>query len=132
MPARNASGGAPYTICIAERNPRIRAFLIKEFAGRGYEVVAAGSGSELIAAAAAAPRPDLFVIDPETPGLESSLAGRGGGTLRPMILHALLPDSEGHPLVALADAVIEKDADPSVLAKAVEQLLRTRRTGEER
>lgn len=112
------------TVCIAERNPRIRAFLLKEFREAGYGVVAASNGPELAAAAAADPRPDVFVVDPGIPQLDRVLSGRAAALVRPMVAYALMPDCEGHPLLAAAAAVVEKGEDPRELRAVVEQVLR--------
>lgn len=111
-------------VCIAERNPRIRAFLLKEFHRAGYRVLAASNGDELAAAATAAPRPDLFVVDLGMSGLEQGLSGRSAALIRPLVAYALLPDNEGHPLLGAASAVVEKGGDPRELLAVVERLLR--------
>jgi DNA-binding response OmpR family regulator len=110
-------------VCIAERNPRIRAFLLQEFARAGYRVLPASNGDELAAAAAAASRPDLFVVDLGMPGLEQGLSGRSAALVRPLVAYALLPDNEGHPLLGAASAVVEKGADPRELLAVVQRLL---------
>ncbi|MEW5774141.1 MAG: hypothetical protein AB1916_11535 [Thermodesulfobacteriota bacterium] len=111
-------------VCIAERNPRIRAFLLKEFRRTGYRVQAASNDRELAAAATAEPRPDVFVVDLDMPGLEQGLSGRAAALVRPLVAYALLPDCEGHPLLATASAVVEKGGDPRELLAVVERLLR--------
>jgi len=112
------------SVCIAERNPHIREFLRKEFQRAGYRVLAASNGRELAAAAAAEPRPDVFVVDVDVPGLEQGLSGQPAALVRPLVAYALLPDNEGHPLLAAASAVVEKGGDPQRLIAVVERLLR--------
>ncbi len=122
MSAHTRAESAPY-VCIAERNPRIRAFLLKEFHRAGYRVLAASNDRELAASADAEPRPDVFVVDLNMPGLEQGLSGRSAALVRPVVAYALLPDNEGHPLLAAASAVVEKGADPRELLAVVERLL---------
>lgn len=122
MFADTPAQSAPF-VCIAERNPRIRAFLLKEFHRAGYRVLAASNDRELAASASSEPRPDVFVVDAGMPGLEQGLSGRCATLVRPMVAYALLPDNEGHPLLAAASAVVEKGADPRELLAVVERLL---------
>ena len=116
------------SVCIAERNPRIRSFLLEEFRRGGYRVLAASNGREL-AEAAVAVRPDVYVVDVGVPGLEQGLSGRSAALVRPLVAYALLPDDEGHPLLAAAAAVVEKGGDPRELFAVVERLLRNPGTG---
>jgi DNA-binding response OmpR family regulator len=123
MNAETGNTPAPL-VCVAERNPRIRAFLLKEFRRAGYRVQAASNDRELAAVAAAEPRPGVFVVDAGMPGLEQGLSGRSAALVRPLVAYVLLPDNEGHPLLAAASAVVEKGGDPGELFAVVERLLR--------
>ncbi|NJB68836.1 CheY-like chemotaxis protein [Desulfobaculum xiamenense] len=113
-----------YTLVVAERNPRIRRFLERELAAEGYGIIAVGDGRELRAAAGRRPRPSAYVVDIEIPYLEEGLKdGPGGHLIRPLVIHALLPDTAQHPAMALAEAVVGKDADPGALKRAVARVL---------
>ncbi|WP_028586467.1 response regulator transcription factor [Desulfocurvus vexinensis] len=110
-------------VVVAEKNPRIRQFLAREFAARGWLAVQAADGAELRRAARAEPRPDMFVVDLELPFLEEGLRGPGGEALRPLVLHALMPEAADHPALPLAGAVVEKTGDPGALLDAAWTLL---------
>jgi CheY-like chemotaxis protein len=115
------------TVLIAERNPRIRAFLVQEFQAAGRRALGAANGRELAAAALAEPRPDVYVVDPDLPGLEAL-----AHLPRPLVAYALLPECEGRPLLAAAAAVVEKGGDPRELRLAVEGVLRQQERPEDR
>jgi DNA-binding response OmpR family regulator len=110
-------------VALAEKNPRIRRFLAREFAARGWRVVLAADGAALRRAARALPRPDVFVVDLELPFLDEGLREADGAALRPLVLHALMPEAAGHPALALAGAVVEKTGDPGALLDAARNLL---------
>lgn len=120
-------------ILVAEKNSRIRSFLAREFAARGCRVMEAADGPALRLAAQASPRPDVFVVDLELPFLDDGLRDCDGEVLRPLVLHALLPDAADHPALALASAVVEKTGDPKLLLDAVDAALRdlSGQTGDE-
>ncbi|EPR37380.1 response regulator receiver protein [Desulfovibrio sp. X2] len=55
------------SILIVDRNPHVREFLRRELAGRGYHILAAGSGEEMLDALSASSGPRVVVIDPDLP-----------------------------------------------------------------
>jgi CheY-like chemotaxis protein len=122
MSSAESSLRAPL-VALAEKNPRIRSFLAREFAARGWRVVLAADGAALRRAAQGEPRPDVFVVDTELPFLDEGLRSPDGSALRPLVLHALLPDAAGNPALALAGTVVEKAADPGALLDAAWSLL---------
>jgi len=72
-------------------------------------------------------RPDLLVVEARMPRLEGlQLVGRLLGSLRrlPVIVHAADPDAIGSLIASVADACVEKSADPARLLAAVERVLR--------
>lgn len=117
------SGPRRPLVVLAEKNPRIRQFLVREFSARGWLVVQAADGDELRLAARAEPRPDVFVVDLELPFLEQGLRGADDEVLRPLVLHVLMPDAADHPALALAEVVVEKTGDPGALLEAAWNLL---------
>jgi len=112
------------TVILAERNSRIRRFLEREFRSEGYCVVSVGDGRELRKAAQSTAEPDVFVIDIEVPYLEEGLLDSHGNlALHPLIVHALMPEAAHLVVLAQAEAVVEKKADPSSLKQTVARLL---------
>jgi DNA-binding NtrC family response regulator len=61
-----------YRLLIADRNPRIRDFLKREFTLVGYEVRLAENSEQVLSIVLEAPLPDLLIIDPDFPDADSS------------------------------------------------------------
>jgi len=61
-----------YTILIADRNPHVRAFLKREMENRGYQILLAGSGHEVLKWVFGTERLHLLIIDPDLPDVGRS------------------------------------------------------------
>ncbi|WP_461210780.1 hypothetical protein [Desulfocurvus sp. DL9XJH121] len=125
-----SASSAPYSerpaqglVLLAERNSRIRSFLAREFQGRGVRVAELADGRDLARALAEAPGPGVVVLDLEIAHLDAGLEAlqRAADSWR-LVIHALMPDHNGHPAMELAEAVVEKGADPGKLLLAVAAL----------
>lgn len=55
----------PFTILIADRNPHVRKFLMREFAADGFLVQVAKSGQEVLRLVFSHKHLDLLVLDPD-------------------------------------------------------------------
>jgi DNA-binding NtrC family response regulator len=59
-----------YTILIADRNPRVRAFLKREMTAEGYQIRLADNGREVLNWAFGPTPIHLLIIDPDLPDVE--------------------------------------------------------------
>ena len=57
-----------FTILIADRNPNVRGFLLREMSREGYAVRPAESADELVRLACSAGPVHLVILDPDLPG----------------------------------------------------------------
>lgn len=106
-------------VILAERNPRIRSFLAREFEGRGALVREAGDGRLLARALEEGPGPGVVVLDLEIALLDEGLDALAASGPWKLVIHALLPDHADHPAMALAEAVVEKGGDTGLLLATV-------------
>ncbi len=114
-------------ILIAERNPRMRDFLRREFSRQNFIVDGAGSGDELFTKLDSGPQTHIVVLAVNTP--DSS----GGGLLQkmvadyskiPVILHTYLDDLPDDPSLEKVAAMVEKRGNPEDLTRMVTTLLK--------
>ncbi len=61
-----------YTILIADRNPRVRAFLKREMKNKGYQILLAGTGHEVLRRVFGNEPLHLLIIDPDLPDVGRS------------------------------------------------------------
>ena len=97
----------PYVILIADRNPRIRDFIQREFKSEGYHVFTAESAGQLEYWIDRSSRLDALVMDPDLPGLESPDHLGGLLSRRPtlqVVFHCLAVDQPQSLLLTLATA----------------------------
>lgn len=65
-----------YCLLIADRNPRIRKFLKREFTTAGYRVKLAESGDEFLKIVYGPYHLDLVIVDPDLPGTDLAMITR--------------------------------------------------------
>jgi len=101
-------------ILIADRNPRVRAFLMRELRAEGYRVTAAGSQAEVVRAAFADNRIDVIILDPDLPdddpaALFNTLRSRIPAI--PVIIHTFVQDGQNTAPPAANEIFVEKQAN---------------------
>jgi len=119
-----------YRLLIADRNPRIRNFLRREFATAGYVVRLAENGEQLLKILYARVPVDLLIIDPDFPDTDYAVLI---ATLRehepqlPVVLHTLDPDMNSQRLhLSLMQWVEKNGCSVENLKKTVAGLLDVR------
>lgn len=85
----------PLTILIADRNPHVRDFLLREVTAEGHRVLLAETGRQLLRLAAQTRPLDLVIVDPDLPdtdtaGLLTELLSRTPAL--PVIVHTYCSD----------------------------------------
>jgi DNA-binding response OmpR family regulator len=117
-----------FTILIAERNPRVRQLLGREFAADGFLVIPAENGTDLSGIIGREDTPDLLVLDDELPGLDPSrLAEQLGNRLPPLpfVVHSFSTECVDSGLVEAAADVVEKTGNIEKLRETVKRVLQT-------
>jgi CheY-like chemotaxis protein len=117
------------TVLLIEDNPENRYLVTFLLEQRGHEVVAAATGPQGLALAAAR-TPDLILLDIQLPGMDGHAVTRAlkaDPQLRaiPVVAvtsHAMVGDRE-KCLEAGAEGYLEKPIDPETFVAAVEQFL---------
>jgi len=61
-----------HTILIADRNPHVRAFLKREMKDKGYQILLAGTGHEVLKRVFGKEHIHLLIIDPDLPDVGRS------------------------------------------------------------
>jgi len=61
-----------HTIMIADRNPHVRAFLKREMRSKGYQILLAGTGHEVLKRVFGKDPIHLLIIEPDLPDVERS------------------------------------------------------------
>ncbi len=115
----------PLFILIADPNPYVRSFLVREMAARGYRTAEAASGKEILAKLHGRPWPDLVVMEldfPVTIGLAVLEKVQNLIPTIPQIVYTHFTEYENHPSVKKADDFIEKNADPSELLHSISRV----------
>lgn len=59
------------TVLLADRNPRIRDYILRELRSDGYHVITAKNGDQLIKWLDSSIRLDVLILDPNMPGIDS-------------------------------------------------------------
>jgi len=103
-----------YWILIADRNPRVRAFLRRELRAEGYRVTVAGSRAEVVRAVFGDNRIDVIILDPNLPdddpaALFSTLRSRIPAI--PVIIHTFVQDGQNAAPPAANEIFVEKQAN---------------------
>jgi DNA-binding NtrC family response regulator len=119
-------------LLIAERNPRMRDFLRREFSRGNFVVDGAASGDELLAKLESDGPVHLVVLAANTPegwrvGLMDQLASRYPDI--PVILHTYLEDLGDDPSLRRFAAMVEKSGNPENLTRMVTMVLEKRYPG---
>ena len=104
----------PYTVLIADRNPRIRDFLQRELNSEGHRVVTAKNCDQLKKWLDKPVQLDALVLDPNMPGLESndqlvSLVNQRPSL--PIVFHCLASDCAAATLQIKHMTFVEKKGD---------------------
>lgn len=109
-------------ILIAERNPRIRNFLSREFLNRAFRVEGAGNSDEVLKAVKSSEPPHLIILDASTPdntgGVLLQLLGYEFPEV-PIILHGYLSDLTDDVDLRQVFAMVDKDGSPDELTSTV-------------
>jgi len=119
-----------YRVLIADKNPRIRDFLKREFITAGYIVRLVESGDQLLKILCARVPMDLLIIDPDFPDTDFSVLTK---RLQehvphlPVVLHTLDTDMKTAPLpLNLAQWVEKNGCSVEDLKKTVAGMLAIR------
>ncbi len=113
-------------ILIAERNPRMRDFLRREFSKQEFKVDSAANGEELFSKLNADGGIHLVVLAANTPG------NSGGVLLQqlvadfpdiPVILNTYLEDLPDDPVLQRVAAMVDKNENPEKLTRMVTRVL---------
>jgi CheY-like chemotaxis protein len=100
-----------FTILVADRNPHVRAFLGRELAAEGYEVMTAKDGRDLLRMLSSSESPHLLVLDLELPdvsGLQILMELQDRKPLLPVVIHTFRTEYADHPALKKAAAFVEK------------------------
>ena len=102
----------PFTILIADRNPNVRGFLLREMGREGYAVCPAESADELVRLACGAGPVHLVILDPDLPdaappALLRQLQDRLPRV--PIVIHTHDPQA--------ADAAAPRSSDPTLIVE---------------
>ncbi len=115
-----------FRILIADRNPRIRQFLKREFVSDGYHVLLARDSKEVASAIQRDNNLDLLVMDDEilTPDESQPLELlRNRIPPLPFIIHGYLIGDLRPKLASAAAALVKKTGNLEELKRAVKQVL---------
>ncbi len=104
-----------FTILIADRNPRVRGFLKREFLGEGYRVLLAKNGREVIKQVYRPEPLDLLVLDldlPDTSGSDLLDLLQDRIPSLPVVLHCFAAEDGSHgEELQRANAFVEKQGN---------------------
>jgi DNA-binding response OmpR family regulator len=100
-----------FTILVADRNPHVRAFLGRELATEGYDVLTAKDGCNLLRMLSDSDSPHLLILDLELPDVNAlqilaELQDRKPSL--PVVIHTFRTEYADHPAVKKAAAFVEK------------------------
>ncbi len=105
----------------------MREFLQREFSSAGYQCELAANGQEVLARLEDPPH--ILVLDLEIPLIEGWQLLEAVARHKPrvpVVIHTFLGEYYTHPLLASAEALVEKKADPASLKAAVLEVLARR------
>jgi CheY-like chemotaxis protein len=110
MPPKNRT----LTVLLADRNPRIRDFILRELRSDGHHVLTAANAIQIIRWLESAIQLDVLILDPNMPGIDSKDKLELILSLKPhlpIVFHCLSPDPMGLPLKMKAQMMIEKNGN---------------------
>ena len=101
-----------FTILIADRNPHVRDFLMREMRKEGYSIRVAKNGREVLKWAYDPDLVDLLILDPDLPDageieIMEKLNNRVPSL--PVVVHSFLSDYNNHLDTFNAAAYVEKE-----------------------
>ena len=103
-----------FTVLIADRNPRVREFLGREFTSSGYRVLLAKDGRDVLRITNVDRLPDLLILDLDIPypsGLTILKKLQARKPPLPIVVHTCLNELETNPLVHRAAGIWEKQVN---------------------
>lgn len=116
-----------YRVLIADKNPRIRNFLKREFTTAGYFVRLAENGEQLLKIIYGPTQLDLLIMDPDLPDADFTYLSKklhDRVPQLPVVLHTLDTDLKGtRPSLHLAQWVEKNGCSVENLKKAVAGIL---------
>jgi DNA-binding response OmpR family regulator len=118
---------AALKILIADRNPRVREFLQREFREAGYRTQTAKDCAEVMTVMDGTDRPALLILDLELPHGDCCQIVHLLGSLEapvPVIVHSLPGQHPEQLGIEGAAAFVEKEGDTHSLKQAVARILR--------
>lgn len=101
-----------YRVLIADKNPRIRDYLKREFTIAGYVVCLAESSEELLKIIYGPSRLDLLIIDPDLPDADVAVLSkklRDRVPQLPVVLHTLDPEMKFARISPNLSQMVEKN-----------------------
>ena len=124
---RHADREARPTVLVCDDDPAVREVVGATLEGRGYRVIAAGSGGEALEQAMAQ-RPDAIVLDllmPRVSGWETvaALKERAETADIPVVVLSVLTPDYGREVAPAAAAWLRKPTDESSLVGALERTM---------
>ena len=117
--------GKAVFILIADPNPYVRSFLVRELSAAGYQTAEAGSGREIFAQLNVELPPDLLVMELDFPAsIGINILERVQNLVPPIpqIIYTHLSEYENHPLVRKTEDFIEKSEDPEDLLHSISEV----------
>jgi len=115
-----------FTILIADRNRRIRQFLMREFAAEGYCVLLAEDKNDLLRIIQQDDTLDLLILDDEilSPEATRIVEQLGNRVPRlPLIVHSFSTECKEQGFAREAAALVEKKGNVGELKDAVDRVL---------
>ena len=101
-----------YRVLIADKNPRIRMYLRREFTMAGYIVHLAENSNQVLKLIYGPCRLDLLIIDPDLPDGDVSVLSKklqDRVPQLPVVLHTLDPDSKSGRFFLNRSQLVEKN-----------------------
>lgn len=120
----------PFSILIADPNPHVRSFLVRELTAAGYRAAEAGTAKEILKGVLSDPPPDLLVMEIDMPvrigvGVVERLQNLAPPV--PLIIYSHLTEYENHPAVSGAADFIEKNENVMDLLQSIAAIARISR-----
>jgi len=119
-----------FDILITDHNPHVRRLIAREMSAAGYGVQEAECGADVLSQVSRNKAPDLLILDPELPDIDSAILLqrlRKRVPALPVVIHAFSSDMEDHPDFLKSEWFVEKRGASIEHLKEVIQDLLTRR-----